>query len=85
MGQSFKCVAELKHQGYTHSVAWSADGLLAIVLNDGSVIVDSKIWPTNLQKIICWGLIENGVWSRFLTRGIYDPRLFLFIVNFLKK
>ena len=38
----------------------------------------------NLWDLVTWGLDENnsGQWSDFLTKGLYDPRLLLWIFAF---
>ena len=35
------------------------------------------------QLLCALGLVSDGIWARFLLRGLYDPRLLLFVASFL--
>ncbi len=43
-------------------------------------LIDLHYNPTiNFDEILCAGLAAPGTWNTFLTKGLYDPRLFVLI------
>ena len=58
-----------------------ADMTLLLVYVQGSL--DWMHVLRNLRRLILQGLQAEGMWKQWLTKGLYDPRVFLLVRDFL--